>query len=207
MSHNMGASLAMSASFLVISSIPKLMTIDTKAHQHQDSTAILYIITTIAAVGLTVASVTLPRRPNVFFSDSKVDSQWTVSILNRYTWTWIQPLFLHASIHNDIDVKHVPQTDAKLRSECLKKDWDKLRSSPSLFRSIFSVYKGKLALLWTVTLVRCIVSILPFWFMFCILNILQERKTASYSVQLLALILCMAVSNLLDSVRATLMFF
>ncbi|KAF5008190.1 hypothetical protein FDECE_5523 [Fusarium decemcellulare] len=198
-SHNLGIWLAVSACFLAISSLPRLMAIGIHISQHKDPSSILCMVSTISAVGLAVASVTLPRRPDVFFDNSKVDSQWTVSALNRYTWTWVQPLFRHALIHNDIDVEDVPQADAKLRSEHLTKDWGKLRSHQSLFRSILSVHRGKLALLWTVTLVRCVVSILPFWFMFCILNILQDRTAASHSIQLLALILCMAISNLIDS--------
>ncbi|KAF4472248.1 ATP-dependent bile acid permease [Fusarium albosuccineum] len=198
-SHNLGIWLALSAFFLATSSVSQLMAIGIHVNQHKDPVSILYMISTISAVGLAVTSITLPRRPNVFFNNSKVDCQWTVSALNRYTWTWVQPLFRHALIHNDIGVEDVPQADAKLRSEHLTKDWDKLRSHQSLFRSILSVHRGKLALLWTVTLVRCAVSILPFWFMFRILNILQDRTAASHSVQLLALILCMAISNLIDS--------
>ncbi|KAJ3541459.1 hypothetical protein NM208_g4600 [Fusarium decemcellulare] len=198
-SHNLGIWLAVSAFFLVTSSVTRLMVIGIHVSQHKDPVSILYMVSTVSAVGLAVTSVTLPRRPDVFFNNSKVDCQWTVSALNRYTWTWVQPLFRHALTHNDIDVGDVPQADAKLRSEHLTKDWGKLRSHQSLFRSILSVHSGKLALLWTVTLVRCVVSILPFWFMFCILNILQDQTASSHSVQLLVLILCMSISNLVDS--------
>lgn len=63
------------------------------------------------------------------------------------------------------------------------------------------MYKGRLVILWAVTLVRCAVSILPFWFMLKIINILEGGTARADNMQLMVFVLLMALSNLLDSVR------
>lgn len=158
------------------------------------------MISTIAAVGLALYCGMLPRRPHVSYDNRKVDAQWTVSTLSRFTWTWVQPLLQHASLHNDINLEDVPQPDSRMRSQVLKSEWDRLDKTSSLMKSLFSAYKGKLAILWAVTLVRCAVSIGPFWFMLRTLNILEHQVIGSHNMELMALILGMSISNLLDSV-------
>jgi hypothetical protein len=121
-------------------------------------------------------------------------------VLERLTWTWVQPLLRHAAQREDLDTEDVPQADSRLRSQDLKKRWDQLTQQGSLFRSIVALYKGRLTFLWTVTLVRCAVSILPFWFMLKIINVLEDRTVRSDNMELMGFVLCMALSNLLDSV-------
>ncbi|KAJ4011204.1 hypothetical protein NW766_007842 [Fusarium irregulare] len=62
-----------------------------------------------------------------------------------------------------------------------------------------ALYRGKLVFLWIATLVRCAVSILPFWFMLKIINVLEDRKTSSDNMKLMVFVLGMAFSNMLDS--------
>ncbi|EEU35999.1 uncharacterized protein NECHADRAFT_49776 [Fusarium vanettenii 77-13-4] len=171
----------------------------TATWQHKNLSSLLWIISTIVAVGLALSCGILPRRPHVFYDNRKVDAQWTVSTLSRYTWTWVQPLLLHAALHNDINLEDVPQPDSRMRSQALKSAWDRLDKTFSLIKSLFGAYKGKLAILWAVTLVRCAVSIGPFWFMLRTLNILEHQVIGSHNMELMALILGMSISNLLDS--------
>ncbi|KAM0438453.1 hypothetical protein ACHAPT_001202 [Fusarium lateritium] len=86
-----------------------------------------------------------------------------------------------------------------MRSQALKSEWDRLDETSSLLQSLFAAYKGKLAILWAVTLVRCAVSILPFWFMLRTLNILEHQAVGSRNMELMVLILGMSISNLADS--------
>lgn len=203
-SHNLALWLLGSALVLVTFSCSQLSNKIIRIRLHNDIVDILWLINLVAAVALVITSTTIPRRPDVFFNDHKVDAQWTVSTLHRLTWSWVQTLLRHASLHNDIAVEDVPQADSRLRAEDLKKKWDTLniKSNLSLFQSLMSAHQWQLALLWAVTLLRCVVSILPFWSMFQVLNILEDQTNrSSRLVELLALISCMTVSNLLDSVR------
>ncbi|RSL63832.1 hypothetical protein CEP53_004278 [Fusarium sp. AF-6] len=197
--HSLALWLAGSACCIATSSTPRLIHMATHTEQYKNLASLLWITSTIAAVGLALCCCMLPRRPHVFYESRKVDSQWTVSTISRYTWTWVQPLLRHASRHNDIGVEDVPQPDSGMRSQALKSKWDSLDKTSSLVRSLFSAYKGKLAILWAVTLIRCAVSIGPFWFMLRTLNILEHQATGSHNMELMALILGMSASNLLDS--------
>ncbi|KAF4979956.1 hypothetical protein FZEAL_3942 [Fusarium zealandicum] len=198
-SYSLGLGLLGSACFLTISSVPRLIHLAAHNHQLVGSDALLWTVSAISAVGLGITSSLLQRRPDVFFGGRKVDRQYTVSLLSRHTWTWVQPLLRHASALGDIGVDDVPQAHSRLRSQTLKTVWDALNPCLSVVASLWSSYKGRLVLLWAVTLVRCVVSVLPFWFMFRILNILEDRATRVQHVQLFSLILCMALSNLVDS--------
>jgi len=156
---------------------------------------------------LAASTVLLSRRPDVFFQGCEVDRQRTVSALSRYTWGWIEVLLRQASLKNDLDADEIPHADHTLRSDELKKTWDGLEARSTLLRSLICAYKGSLGLLWIVTIVRCIVSIMPFWTMLQVLNILEDREAkASHPIELLGLILGMAISNLLDAVRFFLPF-
>lgn len=172
----------------------------THPHQYKDLASLLSAISTMVAVGLWLSCSVLPRRPDVFYENRKVDGQWTVSTLSRYTWAWVQPLLRHASLHNDIDLQDVPQPDSRMRSQALKSEWDKADRTSSLMKSLFGAYKAKLTILWAATLVRCGVSIGPFWFMLRTLNILEHQAIGSQNMELMVLILGMSISNLLDSV-------
>ncbi|ESU08663.1 hypothetical protein FGSG_04440 [Fusarium graminearum PH-1] len=108
-------------------------------------------------------------------------------------------LLRQAAQRDDLDKEDVPQADSRLRSQDLKKRWDQLTRHESLFHSIVAMYKGRLVILWAVTLVRCAVSILPFWFMLKIINILEGGTARADNMQLMIFVLLMALSNLLDS--------
>lgn len=163
----------------------------------------LRVISVISGAALSVCSTMLPRKPEVSFNCRPVDSQWTVSALSRYTWTWIYPLLRHALLHDDLDAEDIPHPDFRLRSQTLLEKCDTFKQRTSLFWSLVTMYKQKLSILWFVTLIRCVASLLPFWFMFRILGVLEDTKKASHHSELLPLIVYMAVLNLIDSVRVS----
>ncbi|QPC60528.1 hypothetical protein HYE67_002759 [Fusarium culmorum] len=194
-----GVWLLFTALTLVVSSLPHIRYLYTHRHQLPIISIIFLIVSALSAVALAFASTCLPRRPEVFHRNSAIDRQWTVSVLRRLTWSWVQPLLHQAAQRNDLGTEDVPQADSRLRSQDLRKQWDQLTRQESLFRSIVALYKGRMVVLWAVTLVRCAVSILPFWFMLKIINILEDRTAHVDSMQLMVFVLLMALSNLLDS--------
>ncbi|CAG1999919.1 unnamed protein product [Fusarium graminearum] len=195
----LGIWLLFTALTLVASSLPHLRYLYIHHHQLPTISIIFHIISALSAVALAFASTCLPRRPEVFHKNSAIDRQWTISLLERLTWTWVQALLRQAAQRDDLDKEDVPQADSRLRSQDLKKRWDQLTRHESLFHSIVAMYKGRLVILWAVTLVRCAVSILPFWFMLKIINILEGGTARADNMQLMIFVLLMALSNLLDS--------
>ncbi|TQN66171.1 ABC transporter ATP-binding protein/permease VMR1, partial [Colletotrichum shisoi] len=200
-SHDLGTWLTVSSCFLAVSSAQPLSYYYFTAHfpGQRAVMGLVWLISALDATILAVVSGMLPRRPEIVYGGAKVDRQWTVSLLNRLTWSWIQPLLRHASLHDGLEGDDVPHGDVNLRSRELAKEWNKLEHKPTLFLSLAAAYKGMLAILWAATLVRCAVSILPFWFMLRILKMLETEVARSNPVQLFIFVLGMAVSNLADS--------
>lgn len=205
-SHKLGILLLATALALTVSSLPRLSHLLPNSSQVPTGAIVLTVVNTLSTVALTFASTCLPRRPDVFHKSVAVDRQWTISLLGRLTWTWIQPLLRHAAKQQDLDTNAVPQADSRLRSQELKKQWDQQPRHASLFRYIMALYKGKLVFLWAATLIRCAVSILPFWFMLKIINVLEDRTTPSDNVKLMVFVLEMSLSNLADSVSISFNF-
>lgn len=116
-------------------------------------------------VALAFANISLPRRPDVFFRNEKVDKQFTVSILNRYTWTWGYWLLSLAIKKGDLDEKDIPQPDSLLRAETLLQKWHDEKYTSTLAWSVFREYRGRLFLQWTVIAIRCLFGIGPFYIM------------------------------------------
>ncbi|KAF7549319.1 hypothetical protein G7Z17_g6483 [Cylindrodendrum hubeiense] len=199
-SHDLG--LWLLASTLIVTSLtfPQLTRVVQQVSSNKDPVVILRAVNAVMVLALSVASISIPRRPDVFHKDRKVDRQWTVSALSRYTWSWVDPLLQYASKKNDLDGDDVPQPDMKLRSEDLKREWDRFNFQGSLFSSLVWAYKGSIAFQWSVTLFRCFVSILPFYIMLRIIRILEQRGNEGSSVlELSALIIWMAIFNMLDA--------
>jgi len=202
-SHNLGQWLLLSAIALSLSSLWQSVQYASRLNTHNDPGTIAWAINSIISFALAISSVLLPRRPNVVFEGYEVDRQRTVSTLSRYTWSWFELLLQKAAAKDDLDADEIYRPDHTLRSDELMKKWDGLRAQTVLLRSLLWAHKGELSLIWIVTIVRCLVSIAPFWTMLRVLHILEDRKAknASYHIELLVLIIGMALSNLLDAVR------
>ncbi|KAF1996082.1 P-loop containing nucleoside triphosphate hydrolase protein [Amniculicola lignicola CBS 123094] len=190
--------LAISTCTLAISSVAQLLH-NIAEEERSIVKNVLLIIDISTAIGLGIVSLTPPRRPDVFYNSRVVDRQRTVSILSRYTWSWFEPLYQHAALHNGLTAEDIPRADARLRSVELKDKWDRLYKNLSLRWSFVSMYRRRFILLWAVTLIRCAVGMLPFWAMYCILEILRDRNSTAQQSELISTILLMVISNLVDS--------
>ncbi|KAF2827753.1 hypothetical protein CC86DRAFT_289304 [Ophiobolus disseminans] len=164
------------------------------------SMTIAGIFNSMTSLALAINSVSLPRRPDVVFQGYKVDRQRTVSALRRYTWSWIQSLLKQASVKNDLDPADIPYADQTLRADELNKQYNGFQVDSTLLRSLVCKYKAKLGWLWLVTIVRCLVNIMPYWTMLRTLEVLESRESKiSHQLELLGLVLGIAIFNLIDS--------
>lgn len=171
------------------------------SNNHEDVLAAAWVINGVIGFALGLSCALVPRRPDVTYNGCLVDRQRTVSALSRYTWSWVYPLLRQAEVKHDLDMEDLPSADCKIRAENLKNDLNKLKPQSSLLRSLLLSYKGRLALLSMVTLLRCPVSIMPFWILLRILHILEDRNVSTRpDLELLVLIIGMAIFNLLDAV-------
>ncbi|KAF4443547.1 hypothetical protein F53441_11402 [Fusarium austroafricanum] len=200
--HDLGLWLLGSSLIVTTITVPQL--INEALHASRDNTVILVLraVNVGTVVFLSVFSVLLPRRPDVFFEGRKVDDQWTVSAFSRYTWSWVDPLLSLAVKKNDLDASDVPHADRTLRAAGLKEDWLVSKPQGSLFRSLSWAYKGPFMVQFSLTVFRNFLALLPFWTMLRVINILEQRDVGlpgASNLELWILIFAMAGFNLLDA--------
>ncbi|KAF5652340.1 hypothetical protein F25303_3338 [Fusarium sp. NRRL 25303] len=200
--HDLGLWLFGSSLIVTTITVPQLIKEAQFFTRDNTVALVLRAVNVGAVVFLCLFSVLLPRRPDVFFKDQKVDEQWTVSAFSRYTWSWVDPLLSFAVKKNDLDASDVPHVDRTLRAADLKEDWLASKPQGSLFRSLFWAYKGSFMVQLSLTVFRNILALLPFWTMLRVINILEQRDvglSGASNLELWILIFTMAGFNLLDA--------
>jgi hypothetical protein len=164
-----------------------------------DVALILRIVNIVSAILTLFGSVSIPRRPVVYFRDQDVDAQWTSSMLSRYTWSWTRPIIDLASKKGDLDEKDIPEPDHTIRAEEVVADWKSGGFTGKLMWSLINAYKGRFALQWGVTVARCLLGIGPFWTMLQLINLLQERGGGGSPSRLLwSLVILLGVFSLTE---------
>ncbi|KAI6777753.1 ATP-dependent bile acid permease [Emericellopsis cladophorae] len=202
--HNLGLWHSFSSLLAASLSVRPLTRVSWQAAPYKDPAALVWTAHTLTTLALALTNITLPRRPDVSHHGRPVDAQWTVSTLSRLTWSWVQPLLRQATLQHDLNVDDVPLGGRGLRSADLARDWadaeGKRKPGATLFRSLMWAYRSRLALLWAVIVFRCFISVVPFWTMLHIMKVLEQRDEGeSQHSELLALVVLMAGSNLLDA--------
>ncbi|VUC31561.1 unnamed protein product [Clonostachys rosea] len=200
-SHLLGIWLWVSALALMAASVARLMQQSPKIDDHVNPLVLLDLMNILNACVVSFLSVMLPRRPDVLHNGCKVDRQSTVSAISKYSWSWVEPLMRLAAVKGDLDYTDVPGPDHSLRASELQNNWLRFRfQSTSLFDSIFWAHKSKFALLWTMSSLKGVVSILPYWSMLSIITLLEsDESRSSYVIKLLLLVGIMTLTNLLDA--------
>jgi hypothetical protein len=198
-SYRLGLSLTVSSSLFAITSAAQLASRNT-LEQETQTTTLLSVANISVATALGLASAALPRRPDVVYNKRLVDRQWTVSMLSRCTWSWFEPWHHHAAKFSGFASGDIPQANAGLRSAELTYR-GVLLEGQTLVWCLARLYRGRLALLWSITLLRCVVSVLPFLTLYNVLSVLQDETTDFDGRQISGAICLMAAFALIDSVR------
>lgn len=166
---------------------------------HERTSLILRIINVCASLVLLVACISIPRRPHVFHKGRQVDPEWTVSAVNRYTWSWAGALLKAARKKGDLDAKDIPRPDHFIRAENLVSAWSEANHHGSLLRSLLRAYGHRLALQWLIILGRCTLAIGPFWAMLRLVQMLEKRDSIALpSMELWILVIFMGACTLGD---------
>lgn len=183
---------------LVVAAIQALDVVDHLTRKN-DISLILRIVNIASAILTLFQSVSIPRRPVVYFRGQDVDAQWTSSMLCRYTWSWTRSIIDLATKKGDLDENDIPQPDHTIRAEEVVSDWKGYGFTGKLMWSLIYAYKGRFALQWGVTVARCLLGIGPFWTMLQLINLLQERGGGGNPSRLLwSLVILLGVFSLLE---------
>lgn len=204
--HDLGLWAFLSSLVTAIAASFQLLSISQHAHTLEDAALILRIVNVCTVVILVLACLSIPRRPHVFYKGHQVDPEWTVSAINRYTWTWAGALLTLARKKGDLDEKDIPRPDHYIRAENLVAEWSKANYQGGLLRSLFRAYGNRLILQWCITAGRCVLGIGPFWTMLRLVQKLEKKDTdESPKSELWVLIFCMGLFTLTEQVRIPLL--
>ncbi|KAI3529772.1 ABC transporter [Colletotrichum filicis] len=132
----------------------------------------------VLTLGLIVTSVTLPRRPDVYFENRIVDRLRTVPAYSRFTWGWCSGIIDLATKKKDLDASDLPKPDHWTRSEDSAASWKSYNFKPdsSLWWSIIWAYRVPLFVQWSIAISKAFLSLAPSWITLQILETLQRRK-------------------------------
>ncbi|KAK1994844.1 ABC transporter [Colletotrichum falcatum] len=139
----------------------------------------LKIASLVLTVGLVVAGVALPRRPDVYFKGKVVDGIRTVPAYSRFTWGWCTGLIGLATKKKDLDASDLPRPDHLTRSEDSAASWKlyNFDSKSNLWWSIIWAYRVPLFIQWSIAISKAFLSFAPSWITLQILEALQHRQT------------------------------
>ena len=128
------------------------------------------------AVSLALASLTLPRRPDVFYHGELVDRLYTVSAFSRFTYSWPAPLLSLAARKKDLDMADLHRPGHRNRSSFLSSDWKRRNYRHRLWLSLVLAHKGAIALQWALTLCTAFLNFTPQWVILQILRLLETPQ-------------------------------
>ncbi|KAL6813453.1 P-loop containing nucleoside triphosphate hydrolase protein [Trichoderma sp. SZMC 28013] len=162
-----------------------------------DPVFILRLVSLGATIPLIFATISIPRRPDIFHNDKPVDAQFTGSVLSRYTWSWGEPIAKLAAKKGDLDEKDVPGPDHNFRARDLVNEWRSFEFKGTLLKNLLRAYLPLFLFQWSITVARSVVGLGPFWAMLRVIELLERRSEERPMGQILAYILSLAIFSLL----------
>ncbi|QSZ33420.1 hypothetical protein DSL72_004988 [Monilinia vaccinii-corymbosi] len=132
-------------------------------------------IVTLLAVG--IASISIPRRPQVFYNGRLVLNEFNVSLLNRFTFSSVGYLLKKAKCRNDLDMEELPTMNYSKRAKTLSHAWIARNTTGRLWVRLLKVYTWPLALQIVLGLIHAFLAIGPQLAIFKILEAMEFGQT------------------------------
>ncbi|KAI2616070.1 P-loop containing nucleoside triphosphate hydrolase protein [Hypoxylon sp. NC1633] len=168
----------------------------------QDATDIfvLRVVEIVATACLALASLSIPRRPDVYHDGQQVDRALTGSAFSRFNWGWAEYLLRLAGKKNNLDLADLPRPDHYTRSKEATADWESRGFTGPLWISIVAAHKWLFALQWSLAVIAAILSLAPQWVVLQLLHLLERRQSHErLGYESWVWVILIAVSVLLNS--------
>ncbi|EXJ95798.1 hypothetical protein A1O1_00922 [Capronia coronata CBS 617.96] len=136
---------------------------------------ILSIVQLVCGLLLVFASLSIPRRPDVFWHGKPVDRQNTVSVLEKFTFSWPSPILAYAVKNRGLDYDDLPEIDHEVRSRQLRQRFQAVGRKDKLWKTLFLSHKWAFIQQWTFQIVCSITNFLPQIALYFILRALEAR--------------------------------
>lgn len=137
----------------------------------------LVVAREVATFIVIMASLAVPRRPDVFYKGSKVDEMRSVSLYSRYTFSWANSLLRMAFKTGRLEEKDLPVLDSRRRAQELQKSFNQIKESPKLYYQLFLAHWRAMAMQWGLSLIVAFIAFAPQFIMFKILKLLEKRSS------------------------------
>ncbi|KAI0008146.1 putative ATP-binding cassette transporter protein [Xylariaceae sp. FL0662B] len=130
-------------------------------------------IITVVCLGL--ASLSIPRRPDVFHDGQRVDRLYTGSAWSRFNWSWPVDELRKAAAKHNLDLVDLPRPDHYTRAREVTADWHRRKLTGPLWISVILAHKSSFFLQWFLTLISAVLNFAP---QYCVLQLLRllERR-------------------------------
>lgn len=123
--------------------------------------------------------ILLPRRPDVFRDGKPVDRQFTVSLLGRLTFAWVDRLLKFAIRNRGLEIDDLHVVDNATRSINLRAKLERVKGSRRLWKALFITYWRSLVMQQILTLVNAFLSFSPQMALLSILRSLEAREVGA----------------------------
>lgn len=124
----------------------------------------------------------IPRRPDVFHEGKVVDQQDTVSVLGRFTFSWVNGLLRFTMAKQGLDIDDLPALPCSVRPETLHGRFEQVRRGIPLWRALIIAHWQPFVFQTTLALVSCALSFGPQVALLGILKSLENRQSGSWDV-------------------------
>lgn len=148
--------------------------------------------------------ILLPRRPDVFRDGKLVDQQSTVSFLSRITFSWADTVLKFTARKKSLDIDDLPELHKAMRSKTLRSDFDNVKGSRRLWKTLILAHFPALVEQLLLTLVASVMNFAPQVALLGILRSLEARETEDWEpwqtwVWVFALGVLMLVSSTIEA--------
>ncbi|RMZ77121.1 hypothetical protein DV737_g4561, partial [Chaetothyriales sp. CBS 132003] len=191
--------IALAAEAILLKSIKDL-------HSHRSLYLALVLLQWLSALILTVTSVLIPRRPDVFHNGLIVDRENTVSLLGKLTFSWPATVLDYAIKNRGLSYDELPEISYEVRSRTLRENFESVGKQDKLWKSLFWSRKGYFIKQWILEAIASILNFLPQISLYYILRTLEARDAGhndTFKAWLLvgalglSVILCTWVENIM----------
>ena len=162
----------------------------------------------LSAFILTIVSVLIPRRPDVYYNEKVVDRENTTSILGKFTFSWPTAVLNYAVKNKGLDYGELPEISYELRSRNLRAGFESVGKKNKLWKSLFWSRKRYFIQQWSLQATCSITNFLPQIALLYILRTLEARDAGQdVALEGWLLVAGLAIADTLSTWIESYMFF
>ncbi|EXJ81324.1 hypothetical protein A1O3_07614 [Capronia epimyces CBS 606.96] len=124
---------------------------------------------------LVFVSLSIPRRPDVYWNGRPVDRENTVSVLGKFTFSWPTPILAFAAKNKGLDYDDLPEISHEVRSRGLRQRFQTVGRKDKLWKALFWSHKWGFIQQWTFQALCSVINFLPQVALYLILLTLEAR--------------------------------